>query len=135
MRFNLERPDMRKALAGTQQDIERAVTSGMRDASVELKARLREDVVSSGLVEGPEAHRRFRSRRHHSLGARLLAGDSDTRRRDARARTERACVTHHARRLGTAHRHAAALRLPQARPFASGRRCGPHQHARIGGSE
>ena len=51
MRFNLERPDMRKALAGTQQDIERAVTSGMRDASVELKARLREDVVSSGLGE------------------------------------------------------------------------------------
>lgn len=49
MRFSLERPDMRKALAGTQQDIERAVTSGMRDASVELKERLREDVVSSGL--------------------------------------------------------------------------------------
>ncbi len=43
MRFNLERPDMRKALAGTQLDIERAVTSGMRDASNELKERLRED--------------------------------------------------------------------------------------------
>jgi hypothetical protein len=51
MRFNLERPDMRKALAGTQQDIERAVTSGMRDASTELKERLREDVVSAGLGE------------------------------------------------------------------------------------
>jgi hypothetical protein len=51
MRFNLERPDVRKALACTQQDIERAVTSGMRDASVELKERLREDVVASGLGE------------------------------------------------------------------------------------
>ena len=49
MRFSIERPDMRKALAGTQQDIERAVTSGMRDASTELKERLREDVVSAGL--------------------------------------------------------------------------------------
>ena len=51
MRFNLERPDMRKALAGTQQDLERAVTSGMRDASTELKERLRDDVVASGLGE------------------------------------------------------------------------------------
>jgi hypothetical protein len=49
MRFSIERPDMRKALAGTQQDIERAVTSGMRDASNEMKERLREDVVASGL--------------------------------------------------------------------------------------
>lgn len=51
MRFNLERPDMRKALAGTQQDIERAVTSGMRDAADGLKQDLRDDVVASGLGE------------------------------------------------------------------------------------
>jgi hypothetical protein len=51
MRFNLERPDMRKVLAGIQLGIERAVTSGMRDASNELKERLREDVVASGLGE------------------------------------------------------------------------------------
>ena len=51
MRFNLERPDMRKALAGTQRDVEGAITSGMRDASTELKERLRDDAVASGLGE------------------------------------------------------------------------------------
>ena len=51
MRFNLERPDLRKAPAETEKDIERAVTSGMRDAADGLKQGLREDVVASGLGE------------------------------------------------------------------------------------
>lgn len=49
MRFTLARPDLTKALAGTEKGIERAVTSGMRDAANELKERLRADVVGSGL--------------------------------------------------------------------------------------
>jgi hypothetical protein len=51
MRFTLQRPDLGKVLAGTEKGIERAVTSGMRQASEGLKASLREDVVSAGLGE------------------------------------------------------------------------------------
>ena len=51
MRFTIQRPDLGKALAETEKDIERAVTSGMRDAADGLKQDLREDVVAAGLGE------------------------------------------------------------------------------------
>lgn len=51
MRFTIQRPDLGKALAETEKDIERAVTSGMRDATDGLKQDLREDVVAAGLGE------------------------------------------------------------------------------------
>lgn len=51
MRFTLKRPDLGKALAGTEKAVQRAVTAGMRQASDGLKSSLREDVVSSGLGE------------------------------------------------------------------------------------
>ena len=51
MRFTIQRPDLGKALAETEKDIERAVTSGMRDAADGLKQDLREDVVEAGLGE------------------------------------------------------------------------------------
>ena len=37
MRFTIQRPDLGKALAETEKDIERAVTWGMRDAAEGLK--------------------------------------------------------------------------------------------------
>jgi hypothetical protein len=51
MRFTIQRPDLSKALAETEKDIERAVTSGMRDATDGLKQDLREDIVGAGLGE------------------------------------------------------------------------------------
>jgi hypothetical protein len=51
VRFTIQRPDLGKALAETEKDIERAVTSGMRDAADGLKQDLREDVVAAGLGE------------------------------------------------------------------------------------
>jgi hypothetical protein len=51
MRFTIQRPDLGQALAETEKDIERAVTSGMRDAADGLKQDLREDVVAAGLGE------------------------------------------------------------------------------------
>lgn len=51
MRFTIHRPDLRKTLAGTEKEIERAVTAGMRDAADRLKQDLREDVVAAGLGE------------------------------------------------------------------------------------
>ena len=51
MRFTIQRPDLGKALAETEKDIERAVTSGMREAAYGLKQDLREDVVAAGLGE------------------------------------------------------------------------------------
>lgn len=49
MRFTIQRPDLGKALAGTEKAIERAVTSGMHDAADALKGELREQIVSAGL--------------------------------------------------------------------------------------
>lgn len=49
MRLTLQRPDLGKELRGTENAIERAVTSGMRDAADALKGELREQVVSAGL--------------------------------------------------------------------------------------
>ena len=49
MRFTIQRPDLGKALPESEKDIERAVTSGMRDAADGLKQDLREDVVAAGL--------------------------------------------------------------------------------------
>jgi hypothetical protein len=37
VRFTIQRPDLGKALAETEKDIERAVTAGMRDAADGLK--------------------------------------------------------------------------------------------------
>lgn len=51
MRLSIAIPDLGKALAETEKDIERAVTSGMRDAANGLKQDLREDVVAAGLGE------------------------------------------------------------------------------------
>ncbi|MCA4910382.1 MAG: hypothetical protein ING72_08570 [Methylobacterium sp.] len=51
MRFTIQRPDLGTALAETEKDIERAVTSGMRDAADGLKQDLRENVVAAGLGE------------------------------------------------------------------------------------
>lgn len=51
MRFTLQRPDLGKTLAGTEKEVERAVTAGMRQASDGLKTSLRDDVVSAGLGE------------------------------------------------------------------------------------
>ena len=51
MRFTIQRPDFGKAFAETERDIERAVTSGMRDTADGLKLDLREDVVAAGLGE------------------------------------------------------------------------------------
>lgn len=49
MRFTVQRPDLAKTLSGAEDAIERAVTSGMRDAADALKGELREQVVSAGL--------------------------------------------------------------------------------------
>lgn len=49
MRFTMQRPDLAKALSRAEKTIERAVTSGMRDAADALKGELREQVVSAGL--------------------------------------------------------------------------------------
>lgn len=49
MRFTVQRPDLSKALRGTEQAIERAVTSGMLDAADALKGELRDQVTSAGL--------------------------------------------------------------------------------------
>ncbi|MBS9477743.1 DUF6441 family protein [Ancylobacter radicis] len=51
MKFAIKHPDLGKALAETEKDIERAVTSGMRDATAGLKQDLREDVVAAGFGE------------------------------------------------------------------------------------
>lgn len=51
MYFTIQRPDLGNALAETEKDIERAVTSGMRDAADGLKQDLREDVIAAGLGE------------------------------------------------------------------------------------
>ena len=52
MCFTIQRPDLGKALAETEKDIERAVTSGIRDAADGLKQDLREDVVAAGRISG-----------------------------------------------------------------------------------
>jgi hypothetical protein len=51
MRLTIQRPDLGKALAETEKDIERAVKSGMRDAADGLKQDLRENLVAAGLGE------------------------------------------------------------------------------------
>ena len=51
MRFTFQRPDLGNALAETEKDIERAVSSGMRDAADGLKQDLREDFVAAGIGE------------------------------------------------------------------------------------
>lgn len=49
MRFTIQQPDLTKTLSGAENAIERAVTSGMRDAGDALKGELREQIVAGGL--------------------------------------------------------------------------------------
>ncbi len=49
MRFSVKTDDIRKALSGAETQIAKAVTAGMRDASVGLKGDLRDDVTGAGL--------------------------------------------------------------------------------------
>lgn len=51
MRFSIQHIEISKLLGETEKDIERAVTSGMRDAADGLKQDLREDVAAAGLGE------------------------------------------------------------------------------------
>ncbi len=51
MRFSIQSPDLGKALAAREKEIERAITAGMRDAADGSKPDLREDVVVDGLGE------------------------------------------------------------------------------------
>jgi hypothetical protein len=51
VRITFQVSDLGKALAGTEKDIERVVTAGMRDATQGLKTDLREDVAAAGLGE------------------------------------------------------------------------------------
>jgi hypothetical protein len=66
VRFTIQRPDLGKALAETEKDIERAVTSGMRDAADGLKQDLREDVVAAGL--GRRLSRTWRGKTFPEMG-------------------------------------------------------------------
>jgi hypothetical protein len=66
MRFAKQRPDLGKALAETEKDIERAITSGMRDATDGLKQDLREDVVAAGL--GDRMSRTWRGKTFPEVG-------------------------------------------------------------------
>ena len=60
MRFTFQRPDLNKALAETEKDIERAVTSGTSDAVDGLKQDLREHVVAARL--GEQLSRKWRGK-------------------------------------------------------------------------
>lgn len=66
MRLSIATPDLGKALAETEKDIERAVTSGMRDAADGLKQDLREDVVAAGL--GRRLSRTWRGKTFPEVG-------------------------------------------------------------------
>ena len=67
MRCKRKLPDLGKALAETEKDIERAVTSGIRDAADGLKQDLREDVVAAGL--GARLSRTWREITFPEVGA------------------------------------------------------------------
>ena len=71
MRFTIQHPDLGKALAETEKDIERAVTSGMRDAADGLKQDLREDVVAAGL--GERLSRTWRGKTFPEVGESAVA--------------------------------------------------------------
>lgn len=71
MRLTIQMPDLGKALAGAEQVIESAVTSGMRDATTGLKEALRQDVVSSGL--GERLSRTWRGKTYPETGSSLEA--------------------------------------------------------------
>lgn len=71
MRLTIQMPDLGKALAGAEQAIESAVTSGMRDATTGLKEALRQDVVSSGL--GERLSRTWRGKTYPETGSSMEA--------------------------------------------------------------
>lgn len=71
MRLTIQMPDLGKALAGTEQAIESAVTSGMRDATTGLKEALRQDVISSGL--GERLSRTWRGKTYPETGSSMEA--------------------------------------------------------------
>ena len=66
MRFIFQRPDLDKALAVTEKDIEHAVNSGMRDAADGLKQDLREDILAAGL--GDRLSRTWRGKTFPEVG-------------------------------------------------------------------
>lgn len=51
MRFTFSAPDPRKTFAGTEKEMKRAVTRGMRDTAEALKGDLAQDVIAAGLGE------------------------------------------------------------------------------------
>ncbi|CAM5772684.1 DUF6441 family protein [Bosea minatitlanensis] len=71
MRLTIQMPDLGKALAGTEQAIESAVTSGMRDATTGLKDALRQDVMSARL--GERLSRTWRGKTYPDTGASMEA--------------------------------------------------------------
>lgn len=71
MRFTLRRPDLGRALSGTGQAIERAVTAGMREVTAGLTESLRRDVVTAGL--GARLARSWRGTTYPEAGSSLEA--------------------------------------------------------------
>jgi hypothetical protein len=71
MRLTVQLPDFGKALTGTEQAIETAVTAGIRDATTGLKDALRQDVVAAGL--GQRLSRTWRGRTYPETGASMEA--------------------------------------------------------------
>lgn len=66
VKFNLKTGDFRKALAGTEAQIAKAVTAGMRDATEGLKEDLRGDVAAAGL--GPRLAKTWRGKTYPEGG-------------------------------------------------------------------
>lgn len=147
MRFTNQRPDLGKAFAETERDIERAVTSGMRDAADGLKQDLREDVVAAGL--GERLSRTWRGKTFPEVGDSAEAAayvwsrapkivdafDRGVVIRSSRGlflaiptaaagKSGRSAVLagkNHAGRLATANRLEASVRLSTRTSFAAGR--------------
>lgn len=70
MRFNLERPDMRKVLAGTQLGIERAVTSGILVKP--MTNLVFKDILKAAASDGQYPGRRAMIRRNRTVCAKAI---------------------------------------------------------------
>lgn len=66
MRFRLQTGDFRKALSGSEAQIAKAVTAGMREATEGLKSDLRSDVSAAGL--GPRLAKTWRGKTYPDGG-------------------------------------------------------------------
>ncbi|NJO54373.1 MAG: hypothetical protein HC829_05580 [Bacteroidales bacterium] len=71
MRIAVEIDDLRQVIAASEQDVERAITSGMKAVTTGLKDALRQDVVSAGL--GARLSRTWRGRTYPETGTSLDA--------------------------------------------------------------